>query len=56
MGPLKQEELAQLSESTKQTIAQIAATLMSAGQLGINDLDAAVAKAVEIAKKSGLVK
>jgi hypothetical protein len=53
---MKQAELAQFSESTKQTIARIAATLMSAGQLGINDLDAAVDKAVEIVKKSGLGK
>ena len=51
---MKQEELAHFSESTKQTVAQVAATLMSNGQLGINDLDAAVAKAIEIVKKSGL--
>jgi hypothetical protein len=53
---MAQEKLAQFSESTKQTIAQIAATLMSAGQLGINDLDAAIAKATELAKKAGLGK
>lgn len=52
---MSQEE-SNFSESTKQTIAQIAATLMGAGQLGINDLDAAIAKATELVKKAGLGK
>jgi hypothetical protein len=37
-------------------IAQIAATLMSAGQLGINDIDQAVDKAVALIKRAEAVK
>ena len=40
--------------STKQTVALVAATLMSAGQIGINQLDDAIAKAKELVKKAGL--